>query len=132
MANLKVHTLPKELVLPFVAAWRTLEKSLNPVFSMIMRCSSCGKMSDNNHTQGPSFILSKKKKNGMPIIIGLQCMTEDCDMVIKFEEPISPGDNNFPSRLQSFPKTALSEAGGTPGKISTKGLEDIKSLLELD
>ena len=131
--GLKVHTLPKEFTLPLVAAWRTLEKTINPVFKMIMRCSSCGKMSDLNNTQGPAFILSKKKKHGMPIIIGIQCKTEGCDMVIKFEEPISTGDESFPARFQKQPATALSDADGNFGKkFSTKGLEEVKTFLELE
>ena len=131
--DLKVHTLPEEMVLPLVASWRTMEKSLNPVFSIIMKCSSCGKLSDINGNQGPAFILSKKVKNGLPILIGIQCKTEDCDMVIKFEKPISPGDESFPQRLQKHPVTALTDTNGKSGKgFGTKGLEEVKSILELE
>ena len=131
-SKMKIHILPEELVLPFVAAWRVLEKSVNPVFSFPMKCNSCGKMSENTQSQGPAFVLSNKQKNGMPVLIGIQCKTEGCDMVVKFEKPISPGDESFPARLQKYPKSALSEPDGVPGKISTKGLEEIKTLLDLE
>lgn len=130
--ELKVHTLPEEMVLPLIASWRTMEKAINPVFQIIMKCSSCGKLSDIQQTQGPHFILSKKTKNGMPVCIGIQCKTEDCDMVIKFEKPISPGDSNFPQRLKAKPGTALTGADGKAKKISTKGLEEIKTFLEIE
>jgi hypothetical protein len=129
--ELKVYTLPEELVLPLIASWRTMEKAVNPVFQIIMKCSSCGKLSDLQLTQGPAFVLSKKDKNGMPVLIGIQCKTEDCDMVIKFERPISPGDTTFPQRLKSYPKTALINPDGKGTKTSTKGLEEIKTFLEI-
>jgi hypothetical protein len=133
VSDLRVYTLPEEMVLPFVASWRTMERSINPVFKMVMYCSACQKPTSSEGNQGPQFVLSKKQKNGMPIIIGIQCKTEGCDMVIKFENPISPGDSHFPSRFQKYPPTALVDPTGKTGKkIGAQGLAEIKSLLELE
>lgn len=131
MTDLEVHILPEELTLPLFAAWRTLEKCLNPVFSFPLKCSSCQKLSAGDGSQGPSFIVSKKKLNGQAVIIGIQCVTEGCKMVVKFERSISPGNEDFPSRLRHYPKSGLYKEGSPEEEVSMKGLETIKSLLEL-
>lgn len=130
--DLEIWVLPKEMVLPLVAAWRTLEKSINPAINFILQCSKCGKGTATDGSQGPTFILSVKKKNDMPVLIGLQCKTEGCTMVVKFEKPISPADPDFPSKLQKYPATALTDPNGKTGsKVSTKALETVTKLLKL-
>lgn len=132
MSDLEVWTLDEDLVMPFIAGWRVMERSLNPAMSMIIKCNKCGKVSTAQQDQGPAFVLSKKKKNGMPIIIGIQCYTEGCGMVIKFGRQISPADSDFPSRLQKKPPSALTDPQGKAGKkLTAKGLEEVESLLEL-
>lgn len=131
--KLTIYKLPEELSLVLVAAFRTLERTINPVFSFPFKCNNCGRLSDAQQNQGPQFVLSKKTKKGMPIIIGVQCQTEGCGMTLKFLKPISAGDKDFPQRLIEAPASALEDPKGKSGKkISTQGLEEIISLLELE
>lgn len=110
-----------------------MERTVNPVFSFPFKCNKCGKLSEAQSNQGPAFVLSKKQKNGSPIVIGIQCNTEGCGMVIKFEKPISAGDSDFPARLQNPPESGLVDPKGKSGKkISSKDLELVASLLSLD
>lgn len=131
MAELEVWTLPEDLVLPLIAAWRVMEKSLNPAFSFPMKCSKCGKLSDANKNQGPQFTRSKKERNGFPIIIGIKCQTENCTMVIKFERPISPGDPDFPQRLKRYPASALTDPEGAEGSVKEGYIKTVAKYLEL-
>ncbi len=132
MSDLEVHVMPEEFVLPFIAAWRVLERCLNPIFSFPIRCSKCGRNSDAQHSQGPAFVLSSKKVNDKPLMIGVQCKTEGCNMVIKFETPISSGDDDFPQRLSGYPDSVLQKPSGTKKAVDRKDLDLIESLLELD
>ncbi len=132
MSDLEVHTIPEEFSLPFVAAWRVLERCLNPIFSFPIKCSKCGRISNAQNNQGPAFVTSNKTKDGKPILIGLQCRTEDCNMVIKFEKPISPGDSDFPKRLSPYPSSILQKPEGKKKVASIKDLELIESLLNLE
>ena len=84
--------------MPFVASWRTFEKTLNPAVSFILSCAHCDQ-------QNMEVINSKKIDR---TIIGLQCQTEGCGQTIKFEKPISMDDESMPERFLSYPKgTAL-------------------------
>lgn len=132
MSDLEVHVMPEEFILPFIAAWRVLERCINPVFSFPIRCNKCGRMSDAQRSQGPAFVTSSKSKNDKPVLIGIQCTTENCDMVIKFEKPISPGDDDFPQRLSGYPDSVLQKPSGTKKAVDRKDLELIESLLQLD
>lgn len=116
--ELEVWILPEDMVLPFLAAFRTLEKSVNPVFTFPMKCSKCNKFSDGTGSQGPTFVKSKKKKRDFDVVIGIKCETEGCNMVIKFERPISPGDDDFPQRLKAYPKTSLSRGDSDKKEIA--------------
>lgn len=127
----EIWVLPSEMVLTFVAAYRTLEKCMNPIFSFPTKCSKCGKLSDAMGNQGPHFVKSKKTRNGEEVIIGIQCKTEGCNMVLKFEKPISPGDPDFPQRLKKQPTTALTMPTGKEGDVEKKYMETINHLLEL-
>ncbi len=129
MSKLEVHTMPEEFTLAFVAAWRVMERCLNPVFSFPIKCNKCGKMSDAQHSQGPSFVTSNK--SGKHRLIGMQCHTDDCDMVIKFEKPISSADKSFPNRLVDYPPSVLQKPDGTKQYAKRKDLELLESLLEL-
>lgn len=132
MSDLEVHVMPEEFILPFIAAWRVLERCINPIFSFPVRCNKCGKNSEAQHSQGPAFVLSKKTKKDKPVLIGIQCQTENCDMVIKFETPISSGDKDFPQRLAGYPDSVLQGPNGKKKPIDRKDLDVIESLLQLD
>lgn len=133
MSDLNIWTLDEDMVLPFVAAWRILERSINPAMSLIIKCNKCGKMSTAQQDQGPNFVVSKKQKKGLPVLIGIQCQTDGCGQVIKLGRPVSPADQDFPSRLQKRPPSALTDPHGKTGKkLTSKGLEEVQVLLNLE
>ena len=104
--------------MPFVASWRTFEKTLNPAVRFILSCTNCNQ-------QNMKVISSKKTGK---TTIGLQCQTEDCGQTIKFERPLAM-DESMPERFHDYPETALKGE-----HVSKKGRLDkelAKTVLEL-
>lgn len=94
----KVHTMPKQWGYPFAAAWRVFERTLNPAFIFLIKCTNCGS------TGPPSigFVMSKKKPKAM---LGLEC--GNCLQTVKFSGLIDPEAEDFPARLLTKPGTVL-------------------------
>lgn len=95
--KLRVWKLPAELSIPYLAAFRLIERSVNPAFDLILRCNNCGGM--NNAVV--SSVNRKSKK------IGIQCSNKNCGQTLKFEEPIDVEAKGFPDRLRKAPESAL-------------------------
>ncbi len=102
--NLTVYLLPKRWVIPFLAAYRVMERSLNPAFTFILRCAKCGKMGGDK----VKYVMSRKNPEA---IIGLQC--ENCGQTVKLEGMIDPKSKGFPKRLRKEHPSVLEIDGKT-------------------
>ncbi len=104
--DFEVYEMPEELTMPLLAAVRLLERTLNPAFSFVLRCLSCGK-----YEVGP---VASVKDEGS--IIGLQCAS--CKRTIKFTRPLRFDADDFPDRLRKQPASALTEPGKGKAKVT--------------
>ena len=109
--DLQVWTLPEEMVIPLLAAWRLLERGINPAFDFLMRCNKCGEM-------GAESVQSVKNDGSF---IGIRCKTEGCGQVVKFGRPMSVEDSDMPERLKTSPKSVLIPPdGGEPVSVASE------------
>lgn len=115
--NLRVYEMPNEWVETFAAAWRVMEKSLNPAFWFLMKCGKCGEIGDKHI----DFVKAKKKKGA---ILGMQC---ECGQTIKFVGYLNPASDTFPARLRKKTKSVLRFNGEEPDEV-----EDPDDYLPLD
>lgn len=107
--ELHVWTLPEEMVIPLLAAWRLLERGINPAFDFLMRCNKCGKMSAET-------VRSIKDDTAF---IGIRCKTEGCGQVVKFGRQMRIDDPDMPERLKTPPKSVLiPPEGGKPPSVA--------------
>ncbi len=102
-----VHLMPKTWAYPFVSAWRVFERTLNPAFTFVIRCSACG-------AKKAHFVMSTKTPNAL---LGLEC--KSCLLTIKFEDVIDPDAEDFPVRLLTKPDSVLSTDGKPIKSTST-------------
>lgn len=100
----RVHLLPKSWTLPFTAAWRTFERTLNPAFSFLIKCENCGAVGHPDVT----FVASKKNPKA---VLGLECTK--CLTTIKFEGTIDGDHREFPKRLKERALSVLQIDGKT-------------------
>ena len=117
--NLRIWTLPKEWVMNFVAAWRTFERTVNPAFQFLLRCTNC-------HQVGSAQFVKSVKGEGL---IGLQCQTSNCGQTIKFGRKIGTNDPDFPERFISDPPTVLDSPDGDIADPADEDRELITELL---
>lgn len=112
--------MSRQWVLPFVASWRTFEKTLNPAFYFVLRCGECGAF-------GSDFIKTIKSKKKGSAILGLQCT--ECQQTLKFEGLADPDADDFPQRLRNTPLSALSLNGEPIEDEPDLGLSDITRIM---
>lgn len=105
--KLTVWTLPEELVIPFLAAVRMMERTVNPAFDFLLRCNACKQIMVKP-------VRSVKDKNS---IIGFQCGIEDCGQTIKFGRKMNFKAPDFPTRLYGVPESGLIEPEGIWAKV---------------
>jgi len=118
--NLQVYTLNSEWTLTFLAAWRTLEKTINPAMQFLIRCAECKQFSID-------VVRSVKDEN---VVIGLQCQTNNCGVTIKFEKPIDPSADDFPERFRKDrPSSELTAPKGKKAKANKAYYEELTEIL---
>lgn len=119
--NRQVWVMPKRWILNFMAAWRTFERTLNPAFAFLFKCVNCGAV-------GYPLIRMVKSVSSERAFIGMECT--ECLNTIKFEEPVSDEDDDFPERLKKRGISVLVPPDGEAAN-SDFDLEDIEDIAEL-
>lgn len=106
--ELTVWTLPADLVIPFLAAVRLMERTANPAFDFLMRCNSCKQVN----------VRAVRSVKDPHSIIGYQCQVEECGTTIKFERKLDFRAPDFPARLKDVPESALVEPTNVKPKVT--------------
>lgn len=116
----KLFVLAERWGIAFTAAWRTMERTVNPAFYFLLKCSGCGSIG------APTirFVKSKKRENA---IIGLECTS--CLTTVKFDGMLDPSDESFPARLLERPASVLAMPGGKPLKDGEPPEEYVEMML---
>lgn len=121
--KLRVWTMPGELAIPFLAAVRLMERTVNPAFDFLLRCNHCGGTT-------VKAVRSVKKAH---VLIGFQCQNDDCKEVVKFAEPIDFKSSTFPARLKDQPDSAIiPPASSKTSKPDTKWIDEAFKLVMED
>lgn len=116
--KLNIGILPEELVLPLLGSIRTIERTLNPAFKVVLTCQNCG---------GWAKTVPSKKKKGQ--YIGIQCTGEDCGQTIKFEKPLDFRSASMPERLRDMPDSALIYEGYDKPKVSKEWVKEVFEIM---
>ena len=117
--KLRLFELPEEYTDSFVAAYRVMEKTVNPAFYIVFHCAKCG-------ASKAQFVHSVKNES---VIIGIQCRSPGCGQTIKFMRPIDRHAPDFPDRLKDYPKSAL-ESENQAGEPDAETIEFYAQLFE--
>ena len=103
MSKLRVWLMPKDWVINFIAAWRVFERTMNPAFHFLIKCANCGAI-------GQVEMVHSKNEEGM--LIGMQCLTDDCGQTLKFGRKIGVNSPDFPERLAEVGESVLTDPQG--------------------
>lgn len=118
-----IWTLPTRWGLPFLAAWRTFEKTINPAFVFIIRCANCG-------ASGKDRVRFVKSVKTPSAVIGIEC--NSCKQTLKFEDGIDSEAPDFPDRLRGPRADSILEPPNKPGfEDALPDLDELDDITDL-